>query len=164
MKIHLACGRHILEGWTNCDMVRHPNASRAPEIMCDVSSVPLPDSCASELLSVHILEHFYEWEVDGVLKEWARLLRPGGLIVIEMPDIKKAARNLLDGKGDQMAMWPMYGDNTLRDPLMCHKWGWTFDALAPYLRRAGFKDAKECDPQWHGKKVKRDFRVEAIKC
>jgi len=145
-------------------MVRHSKAPRDPDIFCDVSDVPLPDACADELLSVHILEHFYHWEVAGVLSEWARLLKPGGKIVIEMPDIVKAARNLINGGTDQMAMWPIFGDQTLCDPLMCHKWGWTFETIKPLLKQAGFTEIRERNPEWHGRKTTRDFRVEAIKC
>ena len=163
MKIHLACGRHILDGYTNCDLARHPNAVRDPDIFCDVSCVPLPDGEADEVLSVHILEHFYEWEVPIVLAEWARLLKPGGMLILEMPDVYKAARNLLEGQPDKMAMWPLYGDNTMRNPLMCHKWGWTYRTLLPYLEKAGFIDCVEKDPQWHARNKKRDFRVECVK-
>jgi predicted SAM-dependent methyltransferase len=164
MKIHLACGRHILDGWTNCDLEKHPGAKRDPDIFCDVSKVPLDDGIADELLSVHILEHFYQWEVAGVLAEWHRLLKVGGKLVIEMPDIRKAALNLLDGGNDQMAMWPIYGDQTLKNPLMCHKWGWTYKTLLPVLINAGFEGIVERPTEWHGRKQNRDFRVEAFKC
>jgi hypothetical protein len=32
------------------------------------------------------------------------------------------------------------------------------------LEQAGFRDIVERDPEWHGRKINRDFRVEAIKC
>ena len=163
MKIHLACGKHILDGYTNCDLERHPKAPREPDLLCDVSCVPLPDGQADEVLSVHILEHFYEWEVPVVLAEWARLLKSGGKLIIEMPDVYKAAQNLLNSSSDQMAMWPLYGDNTLMNPLMCHKWGWTYKTLRPYLQKAGFGDIVERSPEWHGRKTNRDFRCEATK-
>jgi predicted SAM-dependent methyltransferase len=162
--LHLACGRHILDGWVNCDVAHHPGAARQPDLVCDVASLPLDAGVASEILAVHILEHFYEWEVAGVLAEWHRLLKPGGLLVIEMPDIIKAAKNLIAGANDQMAMWPMYGDNTLKQPLMCHKWGWTYKTLRPALERAGFELVIEMPTEWHGRKQNRDFRVEARKC
>jgi predicted SAM-dependent methyltransferase len=164
VKIHLACGRHYLDGWVNCDLVRHPKAKLPPDVICDVSDIPLSDGIADELLIVHILEHFYQWETPKVLAEWARLLRSGGKIVIEMPDVIKAAKNLIKGHSDQMAMWPLYGDQTLKDPLMCHKWGWSFNTIKPLLEQAGFRDIVERDPEWHGRKINRDFRVEAIKC
>lgn len=165
MRIHLGCGKHYLEGWHNVDAVKHPKAPREPDQFADITKpLDLPDNCADELMAIHLLEHFYEWEVPGVLEEWGRVLKPGGRIILEMPDIVKAARNLINGMNDQFAMWPMYGDNTLKDPLMCHKWGWTYKTLKPYLERAGFEKIKERPTEWHGRKQNRDFRVEAIKC
>jgi len=81
-----------------------------------------------------------------------------------MPDIVKAARNLTNGGTEQMAMWPIFGDQTLQDPLMCHKWGWTYETIKPLLKQAGFTQIVEKNPEWHGRKTTRDFRVEAIKC
>lgn len=164
MKIHLACGKHILEGWTNCDIQRHPSAPRDPDILCDVKQIPLDDQVADELMAIHIFEHFYLWEIPDLLAEWNRLLKPGGKIILEMPDVMKAAKNLLEGQNDQNAMWPLYGDHTLQDPFMCHRWGWTYATIKPVLKKAGFTNIKEFDPQWHGKRTKRDFRVEATKC
>jgi len=142
----------------------HPKAPRTPEHLgVDVAKLPFEDACATEVLAVHILEHFYEWEVPGVLSEWKRVLKPGGKLIMEMPDIFKAARNLLEGQSDMWAMWPMYGDNTLKDPLMCHKWGWSYKTLSPLLKELGFTSV-ERPTEWHGRKQGRDFRVEAIRC
>lgn len=164
LKINAGCGRHILDGYCNIDAERSPLARRAPDIIADVRSIPLADGCADELMAIHVFEHFYEWEVDALLAEWRRLIRPGGLLVLEMPDVVKAARNLIAGSTDQLSMWGLYGDPRARNPLMCHKWGWTFATLAPRLAAAGFDDAREARPQWHraGADV-RDFRVEAIR-
>ena len=164
MKVHLACGKHILDGWVNVDAVKHPKAPRDPDIFADVSDLPIDDGVADEVLSVHILEHFYEWEVTGVLAEWRRILKPGGRLVLEMPDVVKACRNILEGRDDMWGMWPLYGDNTLKDPLMCHKWGWTFKTLRPVLESCGFTGIVEKPTEWHGRKQNRDFRVECKKC
>lgn len=164
LRINAGCGRHTLDGWTNVDLERSPKASRAPDILADVRSIPLPDGCADELMAIHVFEHFYEWEVDALLTEWHRLLRSGGRLVLEMPDIVKSARNLLASTADQLSMWGLYGDPREKNPLMCHKWGWTFATIVPRLHRCGFIDAVESRPQWHrvGADV-RDFRVEAVR-
>lgn len=164
MKIHLGCGKHYLKGWYNIDAERHKAAPRDPDLFADITQpLPLPDGQAKELMAIHLLEHFYEWEVPGVLREWSRVLAPGGRIILEMPDVMKAAKNLLDGRNDQFSMWPLYGDNTLHNPLMCHKWGWCFDTLKPYLERAGFEQIVERPTEWHGRKQDRDFRIEGVK-
>lgn len=164
MKLNIGCGRHVLEGWTNVDVARSPKAPRDPEIFADARKVPLGDKVAHELMAIHVLEHFYKWEVQDVLAEWRRLLRVGGRLVLELPNLALACRNLLSGQGgDQMSMWPIYGDPGHKDPLMCHRWGWTPSTLMRELLAAGFSNVRERKPQWHGARVDRDMRLEAIR-
>src|ERR1043165_6045687 len=116
LRLNLGCGRHVLsDGWTNIDAAISPRASRPPDILCDVKKIPLPDACAIEVMAIHLFEHLYRWECDDTIDEWRRLLRPGGLLVLEMPDLFKFCRNIIEGipgKGheDQLGMWGLYGD------------------------------------------------------
>lgn len=171
MRINVGCGRHVMEGWVNCDVVRSPKASRDPEIFAKATEIPLADGCADELMAIHLFEHFYLWEAPKALAEWRRLLKPGGLLVLEMPDLVKCAKNLVrlidsgDAKAiDSLAMHGLYGDPHYQDPFMCHRWSWTPKTLKPLLKANGFTDIREAETQWHpiGRKH-RDFRMEARK-
>lgn len=163
MKINVGCGRMVLDGWTNCDVQVSPKAPRPPEILCDAKKIPLPGESADVVMALHLLEHFYFWEVPSVLAEWRRLLKPGGKLILELPDLAKACRNLLEGKGDQWSMWPLYGDPGHEDPFMCHRWGYTPATLKAILVSNGFAKVHFCAPQTHGKRAQRDMRAEAIK-
>lgn len=157
MKLNLGCGNKKLPGFVNVDI--QGNA----DIVADVREVPLDDSVADELHAYHVIEHFYLWEVGELLAEWRRLLKPGGRLVLELPSIELAARNLLAGLGDQMCMWPFYGDPGHRDPYMCHRWGYTPSTITKTLEAAGFRKVKVMPPQTHGARANRDMRVEAVK-
>lgn len=163
MKLNIGCGRMVLDGWTNCDVQVSPKAPRPPEILCDAKSIPLEDESAEIVMALHLIEHFYFWEVPDVLAEWRRLLKPSGTLILELPDLAKACKNLLDGKGDQWSMWPLYGDPSHEDPFMCHRWGYTPATLAKLLRENGFVDVKFSAPQTHGRRKQRDMRAEALK-
>jgi hypothetical protein len=167
MKLNIGCGRHVLDGWTNIDIQQSPHGTKPPDIMCDIRQIPLPDECADEIMAIHVFEHFYKWEVNGVLAEWRRLLKPGGLMVLELPDLLLCARNLINrtmGRHvDQLSMWGIYGDPRAEDPYMHHKWGWTPDTITVLLRENGFrKTLVTGETQWHrsGREL-RDMRVEA---
>jgi SAM-dependent methyltransferase len=170
LKINIGCGRRMIDGWTNCDIVRHPDALRDPELLCDAKEIPLPDGCADEVMAIHVWEHFPRWESENVLTEWRRLLRSGGLLILELPDLIKCCQNYIDGvqKGgkdpDQLARWGIYGDPRLNDEYMLHKWGWAPKELIKFLRSNGFADATQKLPIFHpsGRKH-RDMRIEAIK-
>jgi predicted SAM-dependent methyltransferase len=172
VKINFACGRQVLDGYFNVDAVRHPKAPRDPELIHAVqfdaagkvmNPLPLEDGCADELFAAHIIEHVHEWEAPALVSEWNRLLKPGGLLIVECPDIEKAAKNLLAGMAPQWCYFPFYGDGSHRDPYMCHKFGYTPATAERLLRDCGFTAIKHRPPQTHGAKVNRDMRIEARK-
>lgn len=162
MRVNIGCGKHVLDGWTNVDAVRSPLAKRDPEIFADVSSIPLPDASADEIMAIHVFEHVFRWESEKVLAEWARILKPGGKLAMEMPHLVKVCKNVISGRPDQMGMWGLYGDPKLGDPYMVHRWLWTTESLTPLLKAAGFTDIVEVPTQWHpAGRQHRDFRIEA---
>ena len=170
VRLNVGCGRHVLDGWTNVDVQRSPRAKRDPEIFSDARSIPLPDECADELMAIHVFEHFYRWEAEDVLAEWRRLLKPSGKLILELPDLEKCCRNVIDGgmKGgkdqDQLGMWGLYGDPRERDPYMIHRWAWTPRTLGDLLAANGFRAIKERPTEWHpAGRAHRDMRIEAIK-
>jgi len=163
VKINIGCGPMVLDGWTNCDIQVSPKAPRPPEILCDVKSIPLEDECADVVMALHLLEHFYQWEAPAVVQEWRRLLKPGGKLILELPNLEAACRNLLKGMKDQMSMWPLYGDPGHKDPYMCHRWGYTPKTVTRFLKQQGFKKIQILKPQTHGRRANRDMRVEAIR-
>jgi len=121
-------------------------------------------------MAVHLLEHVHLWQAPDLLREWFRLLKPGGLLVLELPDIVKCCRNIADnytmaGKHpDQAGLWGCYGDPRERDPYMAHKWGYTFQSLSPMVAEIGFIKIAERQTQWHPVgRERRDFRLEARK-
>lgn len=157
MKVNAGCGKRILPGYVNVDL------QGSPDIVADLRVIPLEDGCASEVFSAHVIEHFFLWEVPDLLREWRRLLAPRGLLVIECPNLEAAARNLLAGMNDQMAMWPIYGDWNHKDALMMHKHGYTPKTLAALLKGNGFDSITHQPPQTHGARANRDMRIEARK-
>lgn len=169
LRLNLGCGRHTPDGWFCVDAAQHPSATRPVDLLSDLKKIDLPDLCASEVIAIHVWEHFYPWECDELAIEWRRLLRSKGRLVLEMPDLMKFCRNILQGRidgnhPDQMGLWGMYGDPRTKDPLMMHKWAWTFKTLRPFLERYGFKDIREEETQWHPMgRGRRDFRIVAIK-
>jgi SAM-dependent methyltransferase len=172
IRINYCCGRRILSGYVNVDAVVNPKAERAPEVLhalkfnadgSIVEKTPMLDDFADELLAAHCIEHFHEWEAPFVMLEWKRLLKPGGKLILELPNIEAAARNLLSGMRPQMWQFPFYGDGSHRDHYMCHKFGYTPKSITALVEVAGFNDAQILPPQTHGPRPNRDMRVEAVK-
>lgn len=166
MKLNIGCGGRRIPGFTGVDAVKRP----AADIVAKADAIPLADGSVDEIMAIHLIEHVHVWEAPDLLREWHRLLKPGGTLVLELPDLHKFCRNILKGvmvggkHPDQLGMWGAYGDPRQQDPFMAHKWGYTFSTLAPMVQAAGFDRVTEHPTQWHpAGREHRDFRLEARK-
>lgn len=138
-----------------------------PDAIADITHLPDADETADAVIAVHVIEHFYKWEVQGVLTEWRRVLKPGGKLILELPSMEKVFRYIANAMDRNLPMsetfstLPLWGDPKYHDVTMCHKWGYFPVTLCMELVKAGFKNAKVTKPRYHFKD--RDMRVEAIK-
>lgn len=95
MKLNLGCGDKILPGYVNVD-VAPARAGQKPDVICDLHRLePFEDSSVDEILAVHVVEHFWRWEVVGVLREWLRVLKPGAPMILECPNLLSACEQFL---------------------------------------------------------------------
>ena len=60
--------------------------SRHLEHVAPAWRLPFADGTAEEILAVHVLEHVHASEVDRTLREWRRVLAPGGFAEIHVPN------------------------------------------------------------------------------
>jgi predicted SAM-dependent methyltransferase len=165
LKFNIGCGERKLPGYIGVDAADRS----AADIKAPANCIPVGDECADEVMAIHLIEHLYHWELPATLKEWSRILKFGGRLVIEAPDLMKACQNVVTGRAgakhpNQLGLWALYGDDRLEDPFMVHHWAYTFDSLAPLVKAQGFKNIIEKETQFHpvGRGI-RDFRLEATK-
>lgn len=158
--LHLGCGKLRWPQWANIDFDQG-------DISCDIRSLPFPDNYADAICAIHVIEHFHSWEVPGILAEWRRVLRPQGTLVLELPCMNKVFQYIAAyvQYGEEVfagMFWnSLWGDQKYKDPLMCHKYGWTVEGLSKQLLAAGFSCVTSTPPRYHF--AVRDMRLEAIK-
>lgn len=86
MRLNLGCGKDIREGYVNLDI--NPLLSGAS--YCDVTSLSnYKDGEVEEILALDIIEHFPKVKINPILKEWCRVLCPGGKLTIRTPDVDR---------------------------------------------------------------------------
>lgn len=177
MKINFGCGARVLDGYYNIDAVHDPNAPRDPELVEAlrfdgarlINPLPLADGCADEVMAIHVFEHVYRWEADPLLDEFRRLLKPRGMLVLELPNLRKCCENILSGRTvgagkhpNQAGLWGLYGDDRLQSPFMCHRFGYTPETLRVILEQHGFLDVEEHMTVYHpAGRLHRDMRIVA---
>ncbi len=101
-----------------------------------------PDKTFAAVYASHVVEHFdYKDELLTVLKEWHRVLAPGGRLLVSVPDLETLCRLFADKEqcdaNDRFRlMRMMYGGHT--DPFDYHQAGLNWEFLTHYLSEAGF--------------------------
>jgi predicted SAM-dependent methyltransferase len=95
-RIEVGSGFWPHEGYVHVDVF--PDATDV-DVLAPGDELPFPDAWADELLSVHMLEHVPPPRLTSTLREWARVLRPGGKIVIHTPNGEALAAALLHAGG-----------------------------------------------------------------
>ena len=102
---------------------------------------PLPDNCVYSYQSEDVFEHIEFGKMHSVLEEIYRILKPGGLLRISVPDYKHGAlieRSVLeDGK---IVFDPM-GGGTYESGYVCgggHVWFPTYEKVKALLEESSF--------------------------
>lgn len=154
------------DGWVTLDA----DSGSGAEYIADVPPFPeaIRSQCWQRIEAIHVIEHLFLWRAKELLRASYEILEPGGLLILEAPDILKAAEYLLGirSKDPQHAsifydMYAIYGDQGRCKPEYQHRWGWTPQTLSDACHEVGFERVEAKPAQFHW--PWRDFRVEAIR-
>jgi SAM-dependent methyltransferase len=142
IKLNLGCGQDYMEGYLNIEL----NADYKADLIMDIKNLRLfPDNSVDIIESYHVFEHLMLCEAKQALREWFRVLKVGGKIVIELPNfeayVKEIGKYFKDdydlAMGGIYGQWPTLAHEGV---FQVHKWGWTPKTLSMELHKAGFQN------------------------
>jgi SAM-dependent methyltransferase len=165
-KLHIGAFDVVHDGWLNTDVTPHMAIARVPALpgllkragrlsderwasyragtfrrlhYLDLTQpLPYPDGAFEAALGSHVLEHLTPHEAEGLLGELHRVLRPGAILRIAVPDLDAVIAaydpadpdgfldGLLQGRERSTSRhrhWWQYNERSLRDLL--ERTGWT---------------------------------------
>ena len=128
MKINVGCGEAKLAGYDNRDI-------KAGQ---PCYPLPFPDGSVDEVRASHVLEHLTFREASEALRDWFRVLKPGGVIRVAVPDVRKCL-----AADDGKHLFYLMGGQT--DEHDIHRSAYDVERLEALLEHTGFAGITE----WH---------------
>ncbi len=143
MKLHLGCGKRYLDGYIHVDIADFEHIDY--KIPVDDLSI-FKSGEVDEIYASHVLEYFDRSYVITVLKEWKRVLKPGGILRLAVPNFLKLVEVYQSSKDLSSIIGPLYGKWDIGDQeFIYHKTVYDKHSLNILLKEVGFKDIKIWD-------------------
>jgi ubiquinone/menaquinone biosynthesis C-methylase UbiE len=192
-RVNLGCGPNAPSGWLNVDgswnarLSNHPYLRKALETIGVIGAnqgaqwrvkplvhdltkpLPFPSNSVSAIYGSHVLEHLYREDGQELLLECKRVLKPGGLIRLVVPDVQAMVLDYLERKnGSSTAAERAAAADRLNERLgyrvstapdgnfifkfysiwkdfHSHKWMYDSESLAHYVSLAGFQSVQRME-------------------
>lgn len=166
-KLHLGAFNCGIEGWINTDVTPHlwiarvPLAARALYLagilgqarydehrrglfdglryMDLTKPLRFATASVSAVFSSHVFEHLFPDEIDRLSHEIFRILAPGGVCRVVVPDLERIVA-LYDPEHPQAFIRSMFDVECRANVALAHRWGFTRASLASLFLSAGFSD------------------------
>lgn len=106
-----------------------------PDYRIDLHILPFETNQFDIVYSSHTLEHFGRDEVESVLDEWVRILKPGGEFRLVIPNIAWAAEQIVAGNMSFDVLNVLYGQQEYKTNF--HKMGFIPQMIEDMFRARG---------------------------
>jgi predicted SAM-dependent methyltransferase len=142
MKLHLGCWHRFIDGFVHIDWCDLPHI----DYKSSVDKLPFIPTNAVELIyASHVFEYFDRDEVPQVLEEWLRVLKPGGVLRLSVPDFTKLVEVYRKSGTLRPIIGPLYGRMHIEstETLIFHKMVYDKKLLTDTLKACGFSEVSE---------------------
>jgi hypothetical protein len=133
MRLNLGCGKHYKEGFVNIDAFD----ATVADMLMSVEDLAFPSNSVDAIEACQLIEHLGYHHTIFALGEWFRVLKPGGTLLIETPDLEALMQQYLHGDHHakkELLTW-IYG---VESPGMGHRLCFPEVLIKDLLKKSGF--------------------------
>jgi predicted SAM-dependent methyltransferase len=147
-RLNWGCGPCIAPGWINADALAADGIDLIGDIRCGLA---LDSGSLDYIVAIHVLQDLPYTDIPTALRELKRVLAPGGILRLGLPDLDKAIRAYLaedhgyfyvpDADAERIGtklVTQMIWYGSVRTPF-------TFDCIEEWLIREGYRNVRRCD-------------------
>jgi SAM-dependent methyltransferase len=148
VRLNWGCGSHVAAGWINSDVKEAPGIDLVADIR---DGLPLETASVDYAVSVHALPELSYPALVPALAELRRVLKPGGVLRLVLPDLDRALAAYREGDAAYFKVDPeRAGGLSSRFILHILWYGYskslfTAEFAAELLTEAGFEQPRVCD-------------------
>jgi len=136
LKLHLGCGKRFIPGFIHIDRKKFDHVDH---IQCIELLPQFADDSVDLIYASHALA--YMKKPERAMKEWRRVLKPGGILRLATPDFAKLCEVYMKEKKLHQVQGPIYGHWDDIQHYTCYD----LDSLHSLSHIAGFKSIREYD-------------------
>jgi SAM-dependent methyltransferase len=140
LKLHIGCGKRQIPGWIHIDQVAFEHVDFVQDIR-RLSN--FENDTADIIYACQVIEYFDRQEIVPILLEWRRVLKPGAILRLSVPNFETITRLYASALPLETFLGTLYGkidDGT--GGYIYHKTTYDEPSLRAVLLSAGFKDAE----------------------
>jgi SAM-dependent methyltransferase len=173
-RLHLGAFDCGIDGWVNTDVTPHLFVARVPFLahamrasgllnaerfdqhrrgifrrlryMDLTKPLPLPAGSCEAVFSAHVFEHLFLEEIEPLVRELHRILVPGGICRVVVPDLEKIVA-LFNVERPEPFLREMFEIGARKAVKNAHHCGFTKASLTRIFLESGFSRTEICDFQ-----------------
>jgi ubiquinone/menaquinone biosynthesis C-methylase UbiE len=147
-RLHWGCGPITPYGWINSDIYPHPGVDVPADIL---AGLPLPANEFDYVVAIHALPEIPIREQQRAIGELHRVLKPGGVLRLGLPDMDKAIRAYLSKDIDYFFLIPDEMASTISGKMITQllwysisRCMFTAEFATELVTRSGFRQVQIC--------------------
>jgi predicted SAM-dependent methyltransferase len=146
-RLHWGCGDNVVPGWINADRRERPGVAISGDIR---DGLPLESGSIDYIVSIHALQDLPYFDVVPALEELRRVLVPGGVLRLGLPDMDRAIAAYLRNDADYFYVPDSDSATTAGKMIIQLTWYgdsrimFTYDFAREVLTKAGFRAVTRC--------------------
>ena len=142
MKFNVGCGwRDFGDDWVHVDGGDYKHLD-SDDIYLDKYEVESADL----IYASHVIEYFDREEVINLLNCWKKILKPGGILRVAVPDFSQIVSLYIKGYNEYKLedfLGPLYGKMEMGKETIYHRTAYDFNSLKTLLESVGMKEVKK---------------------
>jgi ubiquinone/menaquinone biosynthesis C-methylase UbiE len=143
LKLHVGCGKRLIPDFIHIDQVAFSHVDHVQDVR---RLTNFADNSAGLIYACQVIEYFDREEVIGVLTDWQRVLAPGGILRLSVPNFAVICKLYQSGVALERFLGTLYGRiSDGRDGFIYHRTTYDESSLHQLLKTLGFNNIRLWD-------------------